>query len=305
MSDRDRVSVAPEPATGFRLAVGIATKGRASVLCQTVARLRRQTRMPDRVIVCGTDASDVEGLQAYPEVEIRLTKAGLCRQRNEIIGCLSDCEIILFIDDDFFLSPDYVAVTLSAFETDASIVVTTGHVIADGAVGPGLAGTRADTLLAADLGQPVSRAIEPAWNGYGCNMALRLAVLRRHDLRFDERLPLYGWFEDVDLTRRLGRFGRIVKVNGARGVHLGVKVGRTSGLRLGYSQVANPIYLARKGVYPWRRVARDIGRHLLVNCAKSLRPEPFVDRRGRLVGNMRGFGDLIRGRLRPERILAL
>ena len=89
----------------------------------------------------------------------------------------------------------------------------------------------------------------------------------------------------------------------ARGVHLGVKLGRTSGTRLGYSQVANPIYLARKGVYPWVRVVRDLGRHLLVNCVKSIRPEPYIDRRGRLRGNARGFADLLRGRLRPERIL--
>ncbi|WP_428378250.1 glycosyltransferase family 2 protein [Lichenicoccus sp.] len=143
----------------------------------------------------------------------------------------------------------------------------------------------------------------PIFNGYGCNMALRLEPLIRHRLRFDERLPLYAWFEDVDLTRRLGRHGRIVKLPSARGVHLGIKLGRTSGTRLGYSQVANPIYLARKGVYPWFRVLRDLSRHLLVNCVKSIRPERYIDRRGRLRGNARALRDLLRGRLRPERIL--
>ena len=47
----------------------------------------------------------------------------------------------------------------------------------------------------------------PTFSGYGCNMAVRLAPMREHGLRFDERLPLYGWQEDVDLSRRLAAFG--------------------------------------------------------------------------------------------------
>ncbi len=294
-----------QPVGPSRIAVGIATKGRAAVLRATLDHLRRQTRVADRVIVCGTIPADIEGLQAYPEVETRLVAAGLCRQRNEILDRLADCDFLLFIDDDFFLAPHYVAAVLSTFAADPSVMVTTGHVIADGAVGPGLSVERANAALVDDPAATVAHVIEPAWNGYGCNMALRLETLRQHELRFDERLPLYGWFEDVDLTRRLGRYGRTVKVCDARGVHLGVKVGRTSGVRLGYSQVANPIYLARKGVYPWRRVARDLSRHMLVNCLKSIWPESFIDRRGRMRGNLRAFGDLARGQLRPERVLSL
>jgi hypothetical protein len=46
-----------------------------------------------------------------------------------------------------------------------------------------------------------------------------------------------------------------------------------------------------------------MSRNLLANFAKVIRPEPWVDRRGRVVGNMLGFLDLIRGRLHPTRIL--
>ena len=37
------------------------------------------------------------------------------------------------------------------------------------------------------------------------------------------------------------------RANVLRGVHLGNKRGRVSGLRFGYSQIANPIYLLQKG----------------------------------------------------------
>jgi len=35
---------------------------------------------------------------------------------------------------------------------------------------------------------------------------------------------------------------------------------------------------------------------------KSLRPEPWIDRPGRLRGNLIAIGDLLRGRLDPARI---
>jgi hypothetical protein len=94
-----------------------------------------------------------------------------------------------------------------------------------------------------------------------------------------------------------------VQVATARGVHLGAKSGRTSGKRLGYSQVMNPVYLARKGTYPWKRALRSISRHLAINLVRSVRPEAWVDRRGRLLGNGLALIDLCRGRIVPERIL--
>jgi hypothetical protein len=133
--------------------------------------------------------------------------------------------------------------------------------------------------------------------------------MRAHALRFDERLPLYAWQEDVDLSRRLAPFGGppfggIVNVGAAKGVHLGVKVGRGKGVRLGYSQVANPLYLSGKRTgYPLARALKHIARNLAMNVARSMAPEPYVDRRGRLLGNMLAIRDLAIGRMAPERIL--
>jgi hypothetical protein len=83
--------------------------------------------------------------------------------------------------------------------------------------------------------------------------AVRLPAAREVKERFDERLPLYGWLEDVDFGGQLAGIGRIDKLTAARGVHLGIKQGRQSAVRLGYSQIANPTYLSRKAPAPGLR----------------------------------------------------
>jgi len=56
---------------------------------------------------------------------------------------------------------------------------------------------------------------------------------------------------------------------------------------------------------PKSHLVKLAGRNLMANAARSFRPEPFVDRRGRLRGNMIALMDLIRGRIAPERVLEL
>lgn len=299
-------------AAPLRLAVGIATVGRPDSLAETLRELARQTRPPDRIVVAHVAAADVAGVAASADVAsgatFLLSPPGLARQRNAILDAdaVADCDVLLFLDDDFLPAPSYIAATLAMFRDDPGVVMTTGRVLADGARGPGIGAAAARAILAeAGRMPPPGPAVAPTFNGYGCNMALRLDVMRRHALRFDERLPLYGWYEDIDLSRRLGRHGRVVALAGAAGVHLGVKRGRTSGRRLGYSQVVNPLYLWRKGSYPFDRAVRSVGRHVLVNGVRALRPEPWVDRRGRLAGNALAVLDLLRGRAAPERILDL
>lgn len=298
MAPADQHRAATGGVTG--LAIGIATRGRPAILAETLRAIREQTAQPSAVVVCCTGQADVAGL---PEgaVQVLTAPPGLPRQRNAILDHLPETQAILFLDDDFLMAPGYVAATLAAMQADPSVVVTTGDLIADGIKGPGLGPDEARRMIAAD--QLHGSAARPTPHGYGCNMAIRADVARAHGVRFDERLPLYAWSEDMDFTHRLGRHGRIVKLQGARGVHLGVKSGRTSGDRLGYSQVANPIYLFQKGSYTAGRAARSVGRNIAANVARSLRPEPWIDRRGRLRGNLRAMADILRGRLSPERIL--
>jgi hypothetical protein len=123
--------------------------------------------------------------------------------------------------------------------------------------------------------------------------------------RFDERLPLYGWQEDVDFAMRVARGRAIGRTDGFHGVHQGIKRGRTSGRRFGYSQIVNPAYLYRKGSMSRKKMLNLAVRNFIANHVRALRPEPWVDRRGRIVGNWLALLDLARGRVEPERVLAL
>jgi hypothetical protein len=134
-------------------------------------------------------------------------------------------------------------------------------------------------------------------------MAYRLSAI--HGLRFDERLPLYGWHEDSDFRGQVEKRGLFVKAPDLWGVHLGHKAGRVNGTMLGYSQIANVAYLARKGTVPKRFLLASGTRNVVSNLMRSPRPEPFIDRRGRLRGNMLALRDMALRRLSPERVSVL
>jgi glycosyltransferase involved in cell wall biosynthesis len=287
----------------MQIGVGIPTNGRPSVVADLVNALGRQTRIPDQIIVCAPSSNDLKGLD---DIEVILLTAppGLTSQRNYILRYARDLDVLIFLDDDFLPSETYVESIETVFTKYPEIVLASGYVVADGICGPGLSFTDAEHLLRCDV-RSGSIRMRDIYNAYGCNMAARLAPIRENALQFDESLPLYGWLEDVDFSRRLASFGRIVSVSSARGVHLGVKVGRESGVRLGYSQIANPFYLVRKGTLSRRRALFQISKNVVMNVARSLRPEVYVDRPGRARGNGIAVIDLLAGRLRPSRILSL
>lgn len=288
------------------VAVGIATRGRPAILAETIAELDRQVRKADAIIVCHVTDDDVGELPALrPDVAFLTAAAGLPRQRNAILDAAAAHDVVLFLDDDFLAAPEWISVLEQVMLARPDCVVATGTVIADGAKGPGITVAEGRAILAADTAPPDALATVPHFNGYGCNMAFRMAPVRAHGIRVDEALPLYAWYEDIDVSRRLAAHGTILRLAGARGVHLGVKAARTPGLRLGYSQVVNPIYLARKGSFPWNHAIPSAARHCLINLVRSVAPEPHVDRWGRFRGNMLGLVDLIRGRADPGRILSL
>ena len=289
----------------LNVAVGIPTIGRAATLKELLARLALQSRQPDAVVVCAPKMADVEGIaQAYPETILLVGPHGLPCQRNAIMRHLERFDVVVFLDDDFVPDRRYLESVENVMLCCSEVVMSTGHVICDGILGPGLTFKAADAVLATDLPPPGDMlAVSDVFNAYGCNMGIRLAPVRAHALAFDERLPLYAWLEDVDFSRQIARFGRVIKLPDARGVHLGIKSGRQTGVRLGYSQIANPVYLVRKGTWKWPRALYLMSRNLVANVVFSFWRESWVDRRGRLSGNIRAISDLFLGRLDPNRIL--
>jgi GT2 family glycosyltransferase len=285
-----------------RIFVVIATVGRAELVRRTVDMLADQTRPADGIVVASVTPQDVAGVdQGRGDPEILFSEKGLCRQRNCALDAIGDrADIVVYFDDDFIPAPDYLANVEALFEADPRIVGVTGNLLADGVLAGGYSIEQARALIAQ---QPVTfpPVITQRRELYGCNMAIRVAAAK--GLRFDENLPLYGWQEDVDFTNRLGRKGRLVAASSVTGVHLGNSGGRTSGKRLGYSQVANIVYLKRKGTMRGHFGNRLMTKNVLANALRSVKPEPLIDRRGRLMGNMLAVIDCLRGQVDPRKIL--
>lgn len=296
------------------VAVGVATAGRRAQMQLTLQRLACLDPLPGVIVVAPADSEDFDlaaargALPGCPVVVAQPRGKGLTVQRNAILDALQPLphDVVLFLDDDFYPARDYVAQVARHMAQWPGVAGLTGYPVADGARGPGISHAEACRIVAGlDESATPPASVAPTYGTYGCNMSVRLAPVRQHQLRFDESLPLYGWLEDIEFSRRLARHGSIAWSPALRGVHLGIKGGRVSGLRLGYSQVANPLYCVRKGSMSWSYALRHIGRNVAMNLMRSVRPEPWVDRQGRLRGNIRAVWDLLRGTVHPGRVLEI
>lgn len=307
----------------------LATKGRAQALSVLLDSLGEQRQMPRHTYVVGTSPADLMTQPAQGDVLDLQTgrghrvsakisdRAGLCAQRNVGIEALlrdrkRDGEkgrfFVAFFDDDFRPAKDWLSECARVFVENDHLAGVTGHVLADGVtMDRGVTEEEAEDFLSG-VSSPKKHwasgaTPRPMRCAYGCNMAFRANVIE--DCRFDERLPLYGWQEDRDFSARAGRLGEIEYRPECRGVHLGVKSGRISGRQFGYSQVANPWYLSRKGTMTASTSVNFIARHMASNLARSLSDDPHVDYAGRLTGNLMAFKDLLAGRCRPERVVEM
>jgi GT2 family glycosyltransferase len=298
--------------------VVVATKGRPDAVARLLDALARQTHRPRRIVVVGAAPADIAGLASHPLAVAGLAalvvaeRPGLTIQRNTGISALGlsdddDRAFVTFFDDDFRPAADWLERAAEVFTRADGIAGLTGCVLADGIHGAALSEAEADAYLDGQLAPHWHWASGPNANDelalYGCNMSFSALVVR--SCRFDDRLPLYGWQEDRDYTGQARAFGRTIYFPGCRGVHLAIKTGRTSGVRFGYSQISNPIYLMRKGTMQSPIGRRFLARALAANLIRSFLPNPSVDYRGRLIGNLRAFFDLLRDRCHPERITTL
>jgi hypothetical protein len=294
--------------SGARVAVVVASSGRPAALAGLSRRLALQTHLPHRVVFSVTGPADLpEPGALHPGAEVLTGPPGLPAQRNRgLQAVLAESDAVAFFDDDYVPSIRALEGIAGFFARHPGHVGINGHLIADGINSPGIPYDEAVALVEAH-----DRAPPPPHEGpgrdlhglYGCNMAFRAAAIGA--ARFDERLPLYGWQEDIDFAAQLLPRGRLARTRAFVGVHCGLKGGRTSGLRLGYSQVANPLYLARKGTMRRGYALKLIARNLAANHARALAQEPWIDRRGRLLGNWRALRDAALGRADPGNILLL
>jgi glycosyltransferase involved in cell wall biosynthesis len=294
-----------DPRRRLRIAIGIASTGRPALLHNALEALRRQERSADRIIVCHAAPGDVsEESRQMAGIEFVSAPAGLARQRNAILERTEGDDLLVFFDDDFIPAPGYLGAMELLFNEGPHIVIATGDVVADGARSRPLDIAQAADLLRQARTSHPSRLL-PAYNAYGCNMAVRLAAVRSRRLHFDESLPLYALYEDIDFSRQLAPHGAIRAFTGARGVHLGTPAGRMSARRLGYSQIANPQYLVRKGTFHWSHAWKSMLRHCCANVLGSFSPAERAFRVRRLAGNLVALWHWMRGAIAPYRALDL
>jgi hypothetical protein len=292
--------------TSLKLAVIVASTGRAPELAQLIEQLSRQTRLADRIVISVVSDADVPA--DLPDfVTVVMGSKGLCGQRNRGLDLVLDkSDIVVFFDDDYLPSRNSLEAISMLFANNADVVGLTGKLLADGIKTAGISYREAMEMIEEyDRTNTRDLAIRPISPGlYGCNMVYRSAAIG--GVRFDENLPLYGWQEDIDFAASVSRRGgRLAQTNAFAGVHRGTKSGRTSGKKLGYSQIINPVYLYRKGTIDGRFASNLIIRNVLSNLHKAIYPESWIDRRGRLLGNLIGIVDLIRGKVDPTAMLQL
>jgi GT2 family glycosyltransferase len=293
----------------LKVSIVIASKGRPVELGRWVQHIDRQTVKPHVVIFSVPAAEDLPSDIGQDIKTIINGRSGSCLQRNAGLEiALPDADIVAFFDDDYVPSKFCVERIIEFFALFPNVAAANGIILADGINSPGIPYDTAqkivDELDSSNAARDEKVHVVQTLSGlYGCNMAFRSVAIGAE--RFDENLPAYGWQEDIDFAARVGKRGAIVKTNAFWGVHQGVKGARTSGTRLGYSQIVNPLYLARKGTMQTGEALRLVVRTVLKNHARALRPEPWVDRRGRCKGNWRAIGDVMMGRADPSKILEM
>jgi len=286
----------------MNIAIGIASAGRPkslSLLLEYLGSLK--VEIPE-IFVC-TPSKDQE-VTSPPELRVTwLTTArgGLCLQRNILLQAAKGSDFLVFFDDDFFPRGDYfINLTSILAINGSSIAALTGLVLGDGVTCGGISYLDGLKQLECSSSFTFQPNLTPIFNTYGCNMVVNLKMIREHNLRFEENLPMYGWLEDVEFCLQLQAFGAVVQARNCVGIHLGSQESRLGARQLGYSQVANPYYICQKHHLSSAKFLQYFIFRLLRNAAGALGGNPV--RRARLAGNLLALRHLVQGTLDPRYI---
>ncbi|WP_084073395.1 glycosyltransferase family 2 protein [Demequina sp. NBRC 110052] len=288
-------------------AIVIASANRPELLGELTARLAAQTITPVAKILSVPTAESLPD-EIDPSWEVVTGTRGLAAQRNAGLAALGDrADVVLFFDDDAVVRRDFVERALEFFTAHPECVGLTGRVLLDGAASKSYGEVpldEADRLVERSEREPLTGEFTRGRTLFGANMVFHRT--KAPGVLFDARLPLYSWLEDHDFARRLMRHGFLAHVEDCVIVHRGAASGgRTNHVRLGYSQLMNPIHLNRTGSFPLWLSAWEIFRPTAKNVVRSVIGPETSWRRERLRGNALALRDVLRGRITPERISTL
>ena len=287
------------------VAVVLASAGRPELLADALRSCATQQDVEFRGAVSVPDEASLPADRSLLEGWRVVTGTrGLAAQRNAGLDAVEGADVVAFFDDDAVARPDYLAMAIHFLDEHPEFLGLTGRVLLDGKITGEIDRDRTRRAIARSVAAGRSGRWQESRELYGANFVVRTG--RVPNMRFDERLPLYSWLEDHDFARRLRRIGRLAQVDDCVIVHrAAASGGRQNHRRLGYSQVMNAVYLARKGSFPTWLAAQQIFRPVAKNVVLSTTGAAASWRRQRLRGNLLAARDVVRGRITPERIAEL
>jgi len=287
----------------MRIAIIICTKDRPNELMHCYNSIKLQTYKSFYLII--VDASEENRIQQdinlYQSEEIDITYVksapGLPFQRNIGVSHVRPgTDIIIFLDDDTELTPDYVKTLAMKFNDDRNklIIGACGNAlnekkrkridrlirnaffITDNATGKLLPSGDAGHIFSPQQDSKVAVLS-------GCNMCYRTEVFDRYNLKFDENLNGYAIMEDQDFSIRASRYGDLYQFAGAKLLHKVSPVARINQKRLFEMYIINSYYLLKKNMapnyrnyicYSWRLVGKLI--HAIANSIRFNSYEPLA-----------------------------
>ena len=104
----------------MRVGVAVPTYNRPKTLARALRSLARQTRVPDLVVVVNDYGASTDATESlFPELPLRsiqhATNQGNAAARNSAIAELQGFDLIVFLDDDDELDPNYLAEAVAEF----------------------------------------------------------------------------------------------------------------------------------------------------------------------------------------------
>lgn len=190
-----------ETLTGLKLSIVIATHARPKSLKRLINSLASQLRHESHELIVAENGAPVPlSLKDVCAIHIHDPLPGKCRVQNRALA-MARGEIIVCLDDDLVVAPDYLAGVEDFFDSHPEFAAMKGRILPQeepSRLGP--AAPYLDLPLV-DHGDEVVEAR----GVLGANMAFRASALKRIGPFFDERLGpgAAGHEEETEISRRL------------------------------------------------------------------------------------------------------
>jgi len=249
----------------MRVSVIICTKDRRDSLLKTINSIKRQTLLPEELIIVDAGVNERledELLNIVNNMNLKYiyTEPGLTKQRNIGIKNASGA-IIFFFDDDVILDPKYIEKVVRVFQNDQNreIGAVSGRIVnyyRYNSIKGMLTKVILHIFLAPHYGDGKFKVsgmaplphilLQGKWiqRLSGCCMTFRKEVFK--DLAFDEMLSGYSAMEDLDISKRVSDRYKIFYEPEAKLIHKKSVVGRLDEFQIARMTLINQHYLFKK-----------------------------------------------------------